>query len=276
MIVFSSFIAVVGSSVTQLIQQSAHIRRDWFVLRLYLRQRDISTDLKIRVNRYVGLITAHMRNRVDRKDVKLFEILSRPLQVELLTELYERHLTMHPLFLMIGARSHAIMRNLCCTAIREARLCRGDILFSLGQLTPEMYLITSGCLKYVTGLMAKRQNVESGEWFCEAVLWTDTWVTCGRMTAKTECEMIALDAHIFREVVTRHHTSGIKMPRDYAASFIEAMNERVQSREVPLTDCHSDLKDSEAVENCLNRWGYEEFADRKNHFQPMQMFKTLI
>lgn len=231
LVIFSSFVAIVGNTVQQLIQRKAQLRNQQWMMRLYLRQHDISLDLKMRVIRYIGVMTDNSNNRISSKDVKLIELLSRPLQIELQTELFLKHLIMHPFFVLLSKRSFNITRTICCEAVRQVLLSRGDTLFGVGEEVHLMYFVTVGALQYAPhhkagGGQGKTWSAspEENNFFCEAVLWTDRWLSCGTMRAETECELVGLNGPKFREVMTQYHTANMLLPKDYAEAFVQSLN----------------------------------------------------
>merc|ERR1719240_1429532 len=84
------------------------------------------------------------------------------------------------------------------------------------------------------------RRMEDHDWFCEGVLWTDSWTTRGCMVAKTECELMAIMGEKFREVVTRNHTATFRLLCEYAALYVEHVNDRFVSEAGPISDCDVD------------------------------------
>lgn len=248
MVVFSSFLAVVGNAVHQLIQQKAAQRTEHWLLRLFLRQNNTSLDLRMRVNRYVSLKLFDSDNKVKQSEVKLFEMLSPPLQVELYTELYLATLTMHRFFLVLSRVSLSIVRNFCCHAVRRFSLSLGDTLFAGGEESNCMYFMDTGQMHY--SAPETEQQVRCGDSFCEAALWAVRWLTMGRMSAISECEMLALERQAVHLQMQRFHTTNMRLPRKYAVAFINALNEK--HRQGSLTDMHSDLVCSGPVQLLLD------------------------
>lgn len=247
MVVFSSFLAIVGNTVHQLIQQKAAQRTDHWLLRLYLRENNTSLELRMRVNRYVILKLSAENSKLKHSDVKLFDMLSRPLQVELYTELYLGTLTTHEFFSLLSRVSLSIVRSFCTHAVRRVPLSFGDTLFSFGEDTACMYFMETGAMHYSSN--GNDRTVKSGDFFCEAALWAVRWLTLGRMSATTECEMLALDRSSIRDVFMRYHTTNMKLPREYALAFVNALNEA--HAQGMLSDLHSDVIRSESVQTVL-------------------------
>lgn len=249
MLVFSSFLAIVGNTVHQLMTQKSSQTRDQYILRLYLRQNLISLDVRMRVNRYVNVKLLDKSN-IKQSDVKLFDILSRPLQTELYTEMYLSTLTSHQFFDLLSRVSSSIVRGFCVSATRRVPLSSGDTLFSFGEDTACMYFMENGAMYYTAH--GNHREITRGDSFCEAALWAERWLTVGRMSAVTECEMLALDRSAIREVMARYHTTNMKLPREYAMAFISALNQAY--REGCLSDVQSDLVKSRLVQKVLYRF----------------------
>merc|ERR1712046_298801 len=85
-----------------------------------------------------------------------------------------------------------------------------------------MYFVVSGRLTYTQSVDAGEVPVVSGEFFCEATLWTP-WVHLGIMIAATDCQLVALNAASFREVVS-HYPGQMAFPRNYGRAFVHGVN----------------------------------------------------
>merc|ERR1712226_726350 len=89
MCVFSSFVSSITSAMTRLRTLTANQVTQTYLLKSFLVENDISTELKARITRYVELVLAHHRTRVDFKKIEYLQLLSGPLYVALQLELYE-------------------------------------------------------------------------------------------------------------------------------------------------------------------------------------------
>merc|ERR1712113_808091 len=105
---------------------------------------------------------------------------------------------MGPFFRHYGEANCFAMRRVCHSVAPEF-VCRGDLLFSDGEVSPcpVMYFCNEGHLIYGGPKGAEEMN--KGQWACEHVLWT-LWVHCGQLHAKTECHLTVLSAERFQKI----------------------------------------------------------------------------
>merc|ERR1712139_667210 len=148
-------------------------------------------------------------------------------------------------------RSLPVMRRLCCVAVKSTSLSRGDVLFGAGQKATEMFFPIVGLLTYTPKRAPYSQvQVSKGQWCSEAVLWCP-WVHHGMLRAKVECELIALDALKFREVVTEHFID-MSYAQSYGLAFVQALNDAAKAAETTdsghVSDLTSELLDCEALQ----------------------------
>lgn len=147
------FLALYVSALTQararLQAMTSKVDRDNWMLRRYLRQQGVSRDLQVRAMTYVEKSVEPMFSRVQRKDVYLLPLLSRPLQLEVQEEQYFHTLIAHPLFGAIRSRSMSLTLHLFMNCILEILLAAGDVLFETGSVAHEMYFVARGALAYL-------------------------------------------------------------------------------------------------------------------------------
>merc|ERR1712139_51159 len=101
----------------------------------------------------------------------------------------------HPFFRKMLSQDQQMIRQLCCNALRSVSLSRGDVLFLPGERAYSMYFVTSGVLLYDDPQNGRENYVflHTGDWCSEPSLWT-TWMHYGRMLAKSECDLLELNA----------------------------------------------------------------------------------
>lgn len=85
-----------------------------------------------------------------------------------------------------------------------------------------MIFISDGKAIYVQEECEPKLLTQS-QWACEAVLWVP-WVHRGEMLAKSDCNVLAMAAHVFREVVLCH-PAHLGLPRRYAVAFANKLTE---------------------------------------------------
>jgi hypothetical protein len=254
MLVFSMFVGSLTNSLKTLHELGCKNARQLWLLRKFFRQNAVSRDLSMRIMRYVNVVLFPQQDRVKHTDITILTNLSKPLRVELSTELHMPNLTIHPFFEWFGDRSLSVMRRLCCVAVKPISLSRYDVLFGAGQKATEMYFPVNGQLIYIPKREGSGQvHVSKGAWCCEAVLWCP-WVHHGALRAKIETELIALDALKFREVVTEHYID-MSYAQEYGITFVQTLNEAAKSAEATgsgyVSDLSSDLLESDALQAVL-------------------------
>mmetsp|Transcript_45274 Transcript_45274/g.79710 ORF Transcript_45274/g.79710 Transcript_45274/m.79710 type:complete len:1031 (-) Transcript_45274:51-3143(-) len=140
---FSSFLSVITSAVMTIVNTRNEIRRQFWMLRRYLRAKAISKSLALRVERYLDYINEVESRAVQDSDVVLLARLSEPLREELRFESFHAHLTPHPLFLVLN---HDIKHFVHACHV----ICIGckDMTFCVGQVAERMLMVSSGRMSY--------------------------------------------------------------------------------------------------------------------------------
>merc|ERR1712232_1370621 len=106
--------------------------------------------------------------------------MGEPLLMELHVEVFTPVLDTHPFFHRYGELNPGV-RKVCHTAISQAVLSHGDLLYAAQDTADQMYFVKSGKLNYnPVGDHSVIEKVDVGEWLCEACLWT-TWETRGEV-----------------------------------------------------------------------------------------------
>lgn len=205
--------------------------------------------LTLRIHKYLKHSVNERKYRTQEHEVELFHLLSEPLKWELHLAIIAPRLRVHPFLSRYALVSMQAMRNVCNVAASRMSLSVGDAICDVGQLAKHFYLVVSGRLIYEQqavgdglgsvdiGERNSLEIIEDGkivfekEWLCEMVLWLSRWHHCGTISADSHCQIIAVDAELFRRV-TAQHSLGLSLARNYALSFIEAL----KKHEGPMTD----------------------------------------
>jgi len=251
MVTFSSFVSTLTASITRLSDIRKNELRQFWLLRRYLRDLKISRQLALRVQRYVEYSFARQQSTVQESDVKLLMLLSEPLREELKVEIFGPCLCIHPLFEEIQDSVRGFSK-----AMQALNIAHGDIVFSYGEESMEMYFVTRGQLQYERGkevelLSSEQEDPEQnsfdpldvsidrqvtpdadvtsevetlsrGEWLCEPPLWTN-WHHRGFLTAQSDCTLVAVDSSQF-SVVIRSSAPNWGFVRRYATNYVELLN----------------------------------------------------
>lgn len=255
MVVFSSFVGAITGAMNEIRALSTANSKQLYVLRRYLRQKNIRLELQIRITRFLNQVLIKNDGRIHSKDVALFKHLSHPLHSELVMHLHKPLLVIHPIFTSIGNLSEAMMERFCSTATTTLALARGDILFSEGEEGRSMYMVIAGDLIYAHMERKLRPNlslltVEAKQRVSEAVLWTH-WIHRGRLRAKHECDILGIDFGHFLEVALEF-PSFIKFFRNYGEQYLIGLAKSAQELGL-VTDLQHDVSLRPEVTHALSR-----------------------
>lgn len=223
----SAFLSMVTGSMLQLWTLWNEERRQFWLLRRYLRDASISYSLAMRVERYLDYIWRKEQKDVQEQQVQLLARLSEPLRNELKHESFAPHLSQHALFFALCERTKVFLK--ACTA---CALAPGDLHFSCGEEADNMTFITDGTLQYMRGSETELdfeeedgsqvEEVVEGEWVSEAALWV-RWAHLGDIAAQTVCQIIMIEAKKFADGVFCNIQVAPVVCR-YSCKFIEQVN----------------------------------------------------
>jgi hypothetical protein len=227
MVIFSSIISSITQVWNNLKNMTTLYDKQLWNLRRYLREQSISTELVTRVIRYAEHVIRPKLRKVPKEEVQMFQMLPDSLFMDVILEIYDQDLEVHPLFEDLLQSQRNLMQYLCRDAIQEIMLSQYGELFGPGQIAGQMYFMRQGLLTYCCRHLDERKHVgrnENEKWIAEAVLWTN-WVHQGTCEAETESTVIALCNKKFVELACRYRSSlwGLKA---YGRAFVREMNEQ--------------------------------------------------
>eukprot|EP00448_Togula_jolla_P038783 CAMPEP_0170635714 /NCGR_PEP_ID=MMETSP0224-20130122/37377_1 /TAXON_ID=285029 /ORGANISM="Togula jolla, Strain CCCM 725" /LENGTH=336 /DNA_ID=CAMNT_0010965249 /DNA_START=30 /DNA_END=1037 /DNA_ORIENTATION=+ len=228
LVVFSSIVSSITAAMNSLKSITARYNRQRWVLRRFLREQGISPELITRVTVYSDNIIKPRLREVSLSDVELLKLLPRSLYMDVVLELNDQDIEVHPFFRALHVTNRVVMQKVCNVALQQVVLSEGDVLFSLGETAHSMFFVKSGEMKYARlrhNHTWEREQLEKKHWFCEAVLWT-AWVHQGNMRANSDSELSAVDSLKLQEVCLNH---GAELPiaRRYGCAFVRGMNELI-------------------------------------------------
>lgn len=152
LVMFSSFISSITAAMTQLQQLSGLFDKNLSVLRRYLRDREISGDLTMRILRFVEHQQSRAAKEVRERDVVLLGSLSRPLYMEMMRQVYAPVLATHPMLSYFGDLGEdSALHQLCNQAVTHFQHSTGDVLFTGGTGGHHMYFLRKGAMRYALG-----------------------------------------------------------------------------------------------------------------------------
>jgi len=202
-VVFSSFVSSITSAMTRLRGLTASLTSQKFLLRKFLKENRIGTELSARITRYIDLAVEVHQRRTTQEKVALLKLLSGPLTICLQREVHSPILVVHPLFQQYASNSRSAISQLCFTAVSKQFLSKGDIVFDASAEALYMYFLVSGSLFYKRMKMSSHVRrtipIMQGMWFTESVLWVH-WVHLGCVKATIESEILTIRSSAFRDV----------------------------------------------------------------------------
>lgn len=235
-IVAAVFVSSLTSSMTRLHFIASHQSKQFFQLRRYLFQNNISDELTLRIQRNAQHAVTEQQLFMQESSVDLLDIVSEPLRIDLHFELYAPIYHLHPFFDRYAQDCPQVMRKVCHRATSMTLASCGDTMFDAGEIPahPKMIFVCSGQMQYVS-ISGTETQVKAVIWISEAVLWTP-WMHLGVLTATAECRLIVLDSQKFHHIVSQYDHADLD-PRTYAQNFVGQLNATTEEiTDLPLKD----------------------------------------
>mmetsp|Transcript_44989 Transcript_44989/g.101227 ORF Transcript_44989/g.101227 Transcript_44989/m.101227 type:complete len:749 (-) Transcript_44989:95-2341(-) len=222
LVTFSSFVSGITSGMMFLRKLKTEPAQQEAILRQYFQESRISAELGQRIWKFLQNNHFQYRKRLHRKDLPILNLVPDSLKDKLSEELYLPVVNACPFFDYFGILDNRALCEVTHRALGEISLTTREDLFVEGKQAEKMYFITSGELSYRHRERSLCERATEGQWACEPVLWMN-WVHCGRMSARTSCEIIQLSAVTFQDIISRCHF-GLQYVRIYARSFQEYLS----------------------------------------------------
>lgn len=227
LVAFSSIVGSITSSMTSLRNMRGDEMKQFWLLRRYLRQKGVGTDLKCRILKFLEYKANTQQKDVQTSNIRVLQWMSDPLQNELQHELMHKSLMFHPFFEYLQEHMEVVVHRLCRAgkpgspgALGSQPLAAFDVVFHPGDAASKMYFIKSGDLGYeMPNLESLDPAPKINEWASEAVLWMPWWHR-GKLYASSTSDMLVLDPNAFAKVM-RMHPRPWNYARRYAEQFLE-------------------------------------------------------
>jgi hypothetical protein len=256
---FSYVVGSITGSLTQLRSMSEDTAKQFWDLRRFMKQNRVPLSLSSRIQRYLEHVWQSRTEKLDKKDVKIFKLLSEQLESELKCQLFVPHLKVHPLFDQLHQESEVTMNRIANSGISEKQLAPADEIFIHGEIATCMYFLSAGQLAYDQGgraavtqqeIMREAKDTTSTEmvdkdedWIAEPVLWTTEWIHLGSLMAWQDSVLILVDPQKFSETM-QLNPSAFSLACTYARNYLEWLN---NVREEALNDISQGEDVSEMV-----------------------------
>mmetsp|Transcript_70361 Transcript_70361/g.222284 ORF Transcript_70361/g.222284 Transcript_70361/m.222284 type:complete len:366 (-) Transcript_70361:241-1338(-) len=231
MVAFSSIVASITGSMTSLRNMKTEDMKQFWLLRRYLRQRAVSTELSDRIQKYLEHELLKQSKLVQRKRITVLQHLSNALQSELTHALNSPFLIEHPFFRYLDTNMSVVMHRLCHMCLKPQSHAEGEVVFSAGEKATRMYFIKGNSTGTSLSTVIEYTSVDGvklhpppmkGEWLSEAVLWTD-WRHQGKLHSISTNDLIAVEPAPFSDVMCVHPRPWY-FAKSYAANFLKFLN----------------------------------------------------
>jgi len=285
LVVSSVFISVITNTMAEMKRLHQHRARKLSLARDFAQSRDISTELALRMKKYIE--TEHELTVRRDGEEELIKILPTAMQMEVRHEAFSLFVQRHTFLGGFGQKHPMTEREVCFTAVSEVLALAGEIIFSGGAQAKRALHTVAGSFFYTLGLsqfrtttgMSKDQGAnpgrlsegpsdEKGEqlvapcsWISEMVLWTATWHTRGQLQADSNAILMAIDAEKFATVVTGHEQALIQAAI-YARCFVDELNAHDTTSLTDLRAGTSNNANSDNTERKISRISFSFNAVR--------------
>eukprot|EP00928_Gymnodinium_smaydae_P044459 TRINITY_DN29660_c0_g1_i1.p1 TRINITY_DN29660_c0_g1~~TRINITY_DN29660_c0_g1_i1.p1 ORF type:complete len:754 (+),score=124.43 TRINITY_DN29660_c0_g1_i1:132-2264(+) len=208
LIYFSSFVSGLTASISQLRGMRANYTKQLWMLRRYLRQHTVPSELSFRVLRYAEYASISKKDFVPENRIELISVLSPQLRDELKSSVYYSCVLVHSTLGMIMRRSADLAHHLCDKVLQQMAFARNDVIFNAGVEATSMYFVNSGSIQYAPWLSQESDlqkdktlcALEANDWLSEQTLWME-WHHLGQAVAAKEGQLIEVRAAPFGEIM---------------------------------------------------------------------------
>jgi len=223
MVAFSSIVGSITGFMTSLRNLKNEEMKQFWLLRRYLNQREVSSELSNRIFKYLEYCFQKQGKLVQAKHVVILAGLSESLQNELFHQMHAPHLVQHPFFWCLDTDMNVVMQRLCSTCLKQHSYAEKELVFSAGEAAQKMFFVKGGNLEYTKMDLAKlHPPPQPKEWIGEPVLWT-TWRHRGDLVSASTSDLIALNPSQFVEVMSVHPRPWYYATH-YARKFLTFLN----------------------------------------------------
>lgn len=223
-VISAAFVSMITARLTRMEMYAQKHDEDFAVLRHYLnRQCDLPVALVMRAMRSARHALSMLEKNTAEKDIRLLQIISEPLRMEIHYNMYMPVLCSHPFFAQLQTIAPQAVRRICHASTEVLMLTAGDTLFTVGEIPKKerMCFLIRGAMTY-TDAEGDVFEIEKGRWFCEGCLWT-LWVHLGDMIALNDCTILALDSDAFFQIAASF-PSFLELAVVYGVDYVSTLN----------------------------------------------------
>jgi hypothetical protein len=242
MIIFSSIVSSITAATNGLKSMNSRYRNEIWRMRKFCKENQISQELLQAIMRYSENFIMPKMAKVNIKEVDLLMYLPKKLHMQVMLEMWGKHLEVHPLFKKLKHRD--ALADLCTTCVEEVVVDNGDTLFVSSQQAHSMHFVLSGKLFYkvmitqmggMGSMNGDYANGDAGElktemleahqhYIAEAVLWTH-WVYQGTCSSMGHASSVANVNYLSFQTALADYRVEFMLARRYGIAYVRAMNE---------------------------------------------------
>lgn len=195
--------------------------KQFWLLRKYLKQRGVPTELSDRITKFLEHRRSAQADQVNQNQLQVLNDLSEALRNELLYSTNSSLLMPHPFFRAVDDEMRIIMHKIC-RILTSRTVAEQEIIFTGGDTAMWSYFTRDGKLSYKP-IHGESFKAREKECISEAALWVH-WRHQGELVALCGSELFMLPPAGFLETMRTHPTPwfyGVS----YAQSFVDFMGE---------------------------------------------------
>lgn len=259
---FAYIVGSITGSLTQLRAMAEDADKQFYQVRRYLRQNEVTQSLRSRIIRFLEHAYAKSRSRADAQNIRIFGLLSESLRSELRLEIVLPLLKVHPFLLRLSVEFMPTLQRIA-SCIGNKILSVGEVLFFPGEKATHMYFLEMGQLKYLRAEQNVQVVEQKANWIAEPALWT-SWIHLGRAMAVMESDVMIMNPKSFADMVTLS-PAAFELVATYAANFVAWMNSQISD----ITDIFDSAEMFDKLSKFLPdapAFGVERRSSRKKSF----------
>jgi hypothetical protein len=224
LVALSSIIANITASMTAIRNMGNDEMKQTWLLRRYLKLRDVPFQLQERILKYAEWHQTTTRDQVKEDTVQLLKTISPQLRVEIAAETGLPIVTGHPFFkyMVDDDNLRSIAHRICESAVTYVTYAAGDHCFEVENEAVASYFVRSGTYDYTVDGDLSIESLGRPKWFAEGVLWTD-WRHYGTLKARSPGELCCVSPACFATVL-RLHPRTWHYGKVYGTKFVEFIN----------------------------------------------------
>lgn len=224
MVTFGTIIGNITRSMTALKDLKGDSVKQFWLLRRFLRQEKIASELKDRIIKFLEHQDDRTRCKINSSGIKILSLLSKPLRDEMTHGMYIAHLRAHPFFYYIAEIMPYVAFKICTEAINVSMYAVDDVVFYTGIAATHMYFIKSGDFNYrIEDRRSFMKGVPVELWVSEPVLWVK-WNHRGKLDSKSPGDMLTCTPAGLSNAINIHPRPQV-FAGNYASIFTSLMNE---------------------------------------------------